>query len=76
MKIKFVIKVSDVDGWYLSDCGEFEIEKFDGFKMFNRSRCEWLSEEEFEDKYKISVMKDWMVVEDVDGFEEMIFMKV
>ncbi len=83
MKINYVIKVSDVGGWYLSDCGDFEVDKFDGFKMFNKLYemmegvgVSDLSEEEFEDKYEISVMKDWMVVVDEDGFEEIIFMKV
>lgn len=83
MKIKFVIKVYDMGGSYLSDCGEFEVSKFDGFKMFNKlyemmegEKESGVSKKEFEERYEISKMKNWMVVEDVDGFEEMIFMKV
>jgi hypothetical protein len=46
------------------------------YEMMEGVGVSGLSEEEFEDKYEISVMKDWMVVVDEDGFEEIIFMKV
>lgn len=84
MKIKFCVKVSDMDGSYINDVGELEVEKFEGYELFCKlyermegegSDCGW-SKKEFNESFEVLKMRDWIMIGDVDGFENMYFVKV
>lgn len=84
MKIKFSIVCNDMSGSYISDVGGLEVSKFNGFDLFCKlyermegEGCECgVNESEFNDRYKVMDMGDWLVVKDNDGVEVMSFVKV
>lgn len=84
MKIKFSIVSNDMVGSYISDVGGLEVSKFNGYELFKKlyermegvgSEC-GVGESEFNDRYKVMDMGDWLVVRDNDGVEVMSFVKV
>ena len=84
MKIKFCIVCNDMDGSYVSDVGELEVSKFEGYELFCKlyermegegSEC-GVSKSEFDSRYEVMDMGDWLVVKDDDDFEMMSFVKI
>ena len=84
MKIKFNVVCNDVDGSYINEEGELEVKNFNGYGLFCKlyekmegegSEC-GVSEEEFDESYKVMVMGDWLVMRDRDGNEVMNFVMV
>lgn len=84
MKIKFGIVCNDVLGSYVSDEGELEVKKFNGYELFCKlyERMEGegsvcgVNEREFNEVYKVIEMGDWLIVKDNNGVEVMNFVKI
>jgi hypothetical protein len=83
MKIKFSIVNNDMDGGYLSDVGELESNMFDGYvlfcKLYERMEGEGIDcgvdEDEFNERYEVMDMGDWLVVRDNNGEEVISFVR-
>lgn len=79
IEIKFFVKQTDVDGWYIADAGTMQVEKWDAYTLFKklydeRDECD-VSKKEFKIMYEVQKKGDVMVMMDTDGTSELVFVK-